>query len=95
MPSWRPVKLTGIIFIMIIGSMIFSSFLTTTEVGIKLAQFIEGSDIQHGIDPDRDHGDLYSGWLLYGYLCCNPGHPADFLSAGLSVWDMIPSCSEY
>ncbi len=39
-------ELTGIIFIMIIGSMIFSSFLTTTEVGLKLAHWIEGANIQ-------------------------------------------------
>ncbi|MFC1845994.1 TRAP transporter large permease [Chloroflexota bacterium] len=38
-------ELTALIFLMIIGAMIFSSFLTTTEVSIRLAEWIQASQI--------------------------------------------------
>jgi tripartite ATP-independent transporter DctM subunit len=38
-------QLTALIFLMIMGAMIFSTFLTTTEVGFRMAEWIQSSQI--------------------------------------------------
>jgi len=51
--SWQAFKaaltetgqLTAMIFLMIIGAMIFSSFMTTTEISLRIAEFIQNSQI--------------------------------------------------